>query len=307
MRAKEDQNKINEFITQMQQPNFVGDRFYINFEAFEPRLLADSYGISLDKTFEELLIADNAKTLDLMNDDAFKGIPDLPDDYFENIEQHLRPSEIASAQQRYDAAVKLLIRDCAQQSIRARAKITPSQQTGAFYLFLQSEGMADLYKHFGHDSILFMDSGYWVNRNAFPITFISVLDNFMKGRIVGVLISQFADTHTYSKCLSEFKRSDLQNIRPLCSMTDFDTAEVSAFKNTWSDIVVLICTFHAITAQNKWIDRNVLKSHREKLKSMCKELHYAKNEMDLKKKLANLKRYCTRKGLHNVKQYLQKN
>ena len=39
---------------------------------------------------------------------------------------------------------------------------------------------------------------------------------------------------------------------------------------------------------------------------MFKQLHYAKNEKMLKKKLGSLKRYCTMKGLTNVKNYLQK-
>ena len=126
--------------------------------------------------------------------------------------------------------------------------------------------MADIFKHFGHGSIIFMDSGFRVNRNAFPITFISVLDNFMKGRMVGVLISQFTDEYTYSKCLSELKRGSLSNIVPTSSMTDFDVSEIAAFKNTWPEIVPLICSFHAITGQNKWIESNpfVLKRYMSK-------------------------------------------
>ena len=77
-----------------------------------------------------------------------------------------------------------------------------------------------------------MDSGFRVNRNAFPITFVSVLDNFMKGRMVGVMISQFTDERTYSKLLSELKRGNLDNIKPQCSMTDFDMTEITAIGNT---------------------------------------------------------------------------
>ena len=98
--------------------------------------------------------------------------------------------------------------------------------------------MVELYRHFGHKSVVFMDSGFRVNRNAFPITFVSVLDNFMKGRMVGVMISQFTDERTYSKCLLELKRGNLINIKPLCSMTDFDMAEITAFKKSWPDIVL---------------------------------------------------------------------
>ena len=89
-------------------------------------------------------------------------------------------------------------------------------------------------------------------------------------------------------------------------MTDFDLPEISAFRNTWSGIVLLICTFHAIAGQSKWIDKNAPKNHREKLKAMFKELHYVGNEKILKQKLASLKRFCTKKGLHNVKTYLKR-
>ena len=39
---------------------------------------------------------------------------------------------------------------------------------------------------------------------------------------------------------------------------------------------------------------------------MFKELHFAKNEQFLKKKMKSLKRFCKKKGLGNVKQYLEK-
>ena len=90
--------------------------------------------------------------------------------------------------------------------------------------------MADFYRYFGHQSVIFMDSGFRVNRNAFPITFISVLDNFMRDRMVAVMISQFTDEHTYAKCLSELKRGSLSSIKPQCSMTDFDLSEILAFQ-----------------------------------------------------------------------------
>ena len=88
--------------------------------------------------------------------------------------------------------MKLLIRDANSKKTKY-SKLSPGQNTGAFYLFIQTKGMADMYRHLGHESIFFIDSGYRVNRCAFPITFISVLDNFMRGRLVGVMISQFTD------------------------------------------------------------------------------------------------------------------
>ena len=273
----------------------------VHFEPFDPKLLAESYSITLNKSFEELLLSDESQSADFMRSEDTNDIPVLPDQYFENVDAHLRPSSTATAQQRYDAAVKLLIRDCSKQHVRARAEIKPGQQTGAFYLFLQTKGMADFYKHFGHNSIIFMDSGFRVNRNAFPITFISVLDNFNKGRMVGVMISQFTDEHTYAKCLSELKRGELENIHPQCSMTDFDLSELTAFQNTWPWIVVLLCSFHTITSQNKWVDKNVPKCHRERLKEKFKALHYASSEEVLKKKLVSFKRYCTVNKLDNAK------
>ena len=125
-------------------------------------------------------------------------VPVLPNKYFAKIEPHLRPSKDATVQQRYDLAVKLLIRDCSKPNIWAKANLSPQQRTGSFYLFFKTKQMEDFYKQFGHESIVFMDSGFRVNRSAFPITFISILDNFMKGRMVGVLISQFTDEQTYS-------------------------------------------------------------------------------------------------------------
>ena len=105
--------------------------------------------------------------------------------------------------------------------------------------------------------------------------------------------SQFTDEYTYSKCLSQLGGECLHNIVPSCSMTDFDISEIAAFKNTWPNIVPLICSFYAVTRQNKCIDRNVPKVHREKLKAKFKELHFVGGEQSLKRKMANLKRYCT--------------
>ena len=138
------------------------------------------------KSFEGLLVGDEKCENDfLISDDSAQEVPILPDDFFEKVETHLRPSKNATAQQRYDIAIKILVRECARQNVRARAGIEVGQRTGAFYLFLQTKEMAEMYAHFGHESILFMDSGFRVNRNAFPITFISILDNFMKGQMVG--------------------------------------------------------------------------------------------------------------------------
>ena len=94
---------------------------------------------------------------------------------------------------------------------------------------------------------------------------------------MGVMISQFTDEHTYRKCLLELKRGDLCQVEPWCSMTDFDLSEIYAFKKSWPELVILICTFNAIAGQNKWIDRHVAKVHRQKLKDKFKELHYVKN------------------------------
>ena len=202
MKASEDQKKILELLTKTAEVEALGSELYYNFEAFDPHLLSKCYGIALDKTFEELLLSKENGPHDIMMADVESQLlPVLPDDYFQNTEEHLRPRNDSTAQQRYDTEIKLRIRDCAKRNVRIRANIKTRQRSGAFYLFLQTKEMADLYRHFGHDSIVFMDSGFRVNRNAFPITFISVLDNFMKGRMVGVLISQFTDERTYSKCL----------------------------------------------------------------------------------------------------------
>ena len=180
IKACEDQKKILELLTKTVATDSSGIDLYYNFEAFDPHLLSKCYGITLDKTFEELLLSKDVVGNDIMRADAEPQLlPVLLDDYFDNTEEHLRPKKNSSAQQRYDTAVKLLISDCAKKNVRIKANLGTRQQTGAFYLFLQTQDMVDLYRHFGHDSIIFMDSGFRVNRNAFPITFVSVLDNFM--------------------------------------------------------------------------------------------------------------------------------
>ena len=233
VKACEDQNEIRDLLTKMEEYGVSGGELYYKFEPFDPKLLSKCYGIQLDKTFEELLVVDDIRISNSFSPDAEpQVVPVLPDEYFGNVEEHLRPSTDSSAQQRYDTAVKLLIRDCARKNIRAKASLKPGQRTGSFFLFIQTNEMATFYKHFGHKSIVFMDSGFRVNRNAFPITFISVLDNFMRGRMVGVMVSQFTDEHTYRKCLLELKRGDLSKVEPQCSMTYFDLSEIYAFKKS---------------------------------------------------------------------------
>ena len=154
VRAREDQQLIQQFLKDIQKDDHLGSCFYSNFEPFDPSILAKCYGITLNKTFDELM-SDESQVTAFISDSS-KHLPVLPDAYFEGLSVHLRPSSNATAQQRYDMAVKLLIRDCSKQNVKLRANIQPRQRTGAFYLFLQSKGMADFYKYFGHDSILFM-------------------------------------------------------------------------------------------------------------------------------------------------------
>ena len=101
------------------------------------------------------------------------------------------------------------------------------------------------------------------------------------------------------------KARRLKCVKPQCTMTDFDMSEITAVGNTWPEAVIL-CTVHAIAGQSKWINRNTPKAYREKLKNMFKELHFCKDEKNLRTKMANLKRFCTVRGLGNVKQYLVK-
>jgi len=186
----------------------------------DPKLLSSFYGIQVAQTFEELLVSKEVRDVDFLTESHV--VPVIPDEYFKDVEEHLRPRNDSTAQQRYDTAVKLLIRDCIKQRKRVKSSIKKGQRTGSFYLFLQTREMVEFYKIFGHNSIIFMDSGFRVNRNAFPITFISVLDNFMRGRMVAVMISQFTDEYTYSKCLSKLRGECLHNIVPSCSITEFD-------------------------------------------------------------------------------------
>ena len=206
---------------------------YYTFEAFDPLLLSKKYGITLDRSFEDLLLSKEGQDKEtLLTDAVSQVLPVVPDAYFSTMDKRMPSINNTTIQQKYDTAVKLLIRECAKQNVRIRANIKTRERTGAFYLFLQTKEMEDLYRYFGHESILFMDSGFRVNRNAFPITFVSVLDNFMRGRMVGVMISQFTDERTYSKLLSELKRGYMDNVKPQCTMTDFDMAEITAIGNT---------------------------------------------------------------------------
>ena len=125
-------------------------------------------------TFEELLVSKEVRDVDFLTESHI--VPVIPDEYFKDVEEHLRPRNDSTSQQRYDTAVKLLIRDCIKQRKRVKSSIKKGQRTGSFYLFLQTREMVEFYKIFGHNSIIFMDSGFRVNRNAFSITFTSVLD-----------------------------------------------------------------------------------------------------------------------------------
>ena len=96
------------------------------------------------------MLAKEVGVPDMMLSDADSQVlPVLADGYFDAVEKHLRPKKDSSAQQRYDAAVKLLIRECAKQNVRVKANIKTRKCPGAFYLFLQTEEMADLYNTLG--------------------------------------------------------------------------------------------------------------------------------------------------------------
>ena len=101
VKACEDQAKIQELLTQIDASESLGKGMYYNFEAFDPRLLSQAYGISLDKTFEGLLQSkDNEFTHCIVpeTDSQVPVAPVLPDAYFANVDQHLRPRKDASAQ-----------------------------------------------------------------------------------------------------------------------------------------------------------------------------------------------------------------
>ena len=111
VKACEDQKKIQELLTKMVDNDAPENELYYNFEAFDPYLLSKCYGITLDKTFEDLMLSKESEVNDIMLVDAdTQVLPVLPDDYFSNTGEHLRPKTGSTAQQRYDTAVKLLIR-----------------------------------------------------------------------------------------------------------------------------------------------------------------------------------------------------
>ena len=115
VKASEDQEKIKKLLTKTDDDTTACGKLYYNFEAFDARLLSRSYGISLDKTFGELLLSEDYRPHEsFLTESDTPTLPLLPDEYFANVPGHLRPGPNATAQQRYDIAVKLLIRDCAK-------------------------------------------------------------------------------------------------------------------------------------------------------------------------------------------------
>ena len=47
-----------------------------------------------------------------ISDPEANALPVLPDAFFDDVKEHFHPRKDATAQQRYDTAVKLLIRSC---------------------------------------------------------------------------------------------------------------------------------------------------------------------------------------------------
>ena len=79
VKACEDQNKIKELLTQTVE--HVEEGLYYNFEAFDPLLLSKSYGITLDRTFEDLLLSEEARDKEMLLSDAVsQDLPVLPDE-----------------------------------------------------------------------------------------------------------------------------------------------------------------------------------------------------------------------------------
>ena len=109
--AVKDQALIKEFLEKVKMDRTCGDDFYYHYEPFDPKQIANYMGINLDTSFENLLEKDCLASLDfgmLGLDDS--GFPVLPDSYFEGVADHLKPRTDSSARERYDIAVKLLIR-----------------------------------------------------------------------------------------------------------------------------------------------------------------------------------------------------
>ena len=110
VKSSEDQMKVEEFLANVSKDRSFGDDFYYHFEPFDAKLLASCYGIELDRNFESLLASKSLASLDFSALDLEDGTPVLPDAYFKDVADHLKPRADASIRERYDLAVKLLIR-----------------------------------------------------------------------------------------------------------------------------------------------------------------------------------------------------
>ena len=100
VKACEDQSKIQELLTGIKEDSLLGKDFYYTYEPFDPRLLSKFYGISLSKTFEQLLVDQDTTAQQVLSEKESQ-VPVLPDEYFESIDERLRPGTDTSAQHRY--------------------------------------------------------------------------------------------------------------------------------------------------------------------------------------------------------------
>ena len=148
-------------------------------------------------------------------------------------------------------------------------------------LFYQSSEMKKLLQQYG--SILLIDGTYNLCVSGFVCVTFIVIDNNMKGRLVGWAFVSQEDKDTFGEVLDILKNANEPCIKDLkFIMIDKDFAEINAIHDVLPWVHFIICRFHSIKAVNRYIHNLVLdREHqylKRKLKTFFERLLYAPSE-----------------------------
>ena len=108
-------------------------------------------------------------------------------------------------------------------------------------LFLQTGSMRKVLAQY--PDVIHLDGTYCINNLGYPVYVMMVSDGEGNGRVVAYALVQNETADTLTNLLTEFKNVN-KDVEIKAFVVDKDAAEISAIKNVFPGVSVLLCNFH---------------------------------------------------------------
>ena len=148
-------------------------------------------------------------------------------------------------------------------------------------VYIQTGEMRE--QHNKYPEILFVDTTYNVNIEAYPLLTMMVEDGDGRGKPVAYCIQRSEAKVNLEKILDYFCRTN-DTSKTKIVMVDKDLTEISVLKSKLPSATILLCKFHVMKYFKKKIsDLNCLKDEKHELAMLVQKLINSQNEEDYNK------------------------